>query len=398
MKSANSGDALVAHCIREAITRHFGPAVFVDFPATDRYPDRDRPVGLCRENVERNNTDADLVVVGGSNLLEPRKPHAGDLHTWGLVTDEESFRRLRRPLLLIGMGTGSSFGKGIRRYQPRARAEIRALFHQSYAHSVRDQTTVEQLARIGIRTTCTGCPVTFFTDRPVTPVVSPAPLLVSFPPSRILKRFLGPSFMRLAMRYVRWLRDSGISTVVTLHERCDVDVARSAVPSGVELFHTEDVDELIGRFEDACGVIGFRLHAGLLGLGLGKPVVPVGVDWRGLAAIDTFGLWDLAIRPFRFGQAAKLRRLTRMLLEGDEDQTHRLNGAKDLFGARFEAFLGEAAARFSALAPAARTAARTGAFGDDRSRPTPTTTAGADPQRVADREMGFAAGPASRSP
>ncbi len=188
------------------------------------------------------------MVIGGSNSLEPRKPHSGDLHTWDLVADEDAIRRLRRPLLLIGMGTGSSFGKRIRPYQPRARAEIRALFAQSYAHAVRDQTTVEQLARIGVETTCTGCPVTFLTDRPITRVTRPAPLLVSLPPSRILKRFLGPSFMRLAMNYVRWLRDLGIATVVTLHERCDVEPAQSLVPQGVEVFHTDDLDKLIARF------------------------------------------------------------------------------------------------------------------------------------------------------
>ena len=108
--------------------------------------------------------------------------------------------------------------------------------------------------------------------------------------------------------------------------------ARSLVPPGVDVFHTDDLDELIARFEDSCGVIGFRLHAGLLGLGLGKPIVPVGVDWRGLASIHTFQLWDLAIRPFRFGQASKLRRLTHMLLDGDPALFDRLDRLLDGVG------------------------------------------------------------------
>src|SRR5262245_50675966 len=118
VKSQNSGDALVARAIRQAFVRHFGPAEFTDLPATDRDPDHDRPVGLCPDNVARNNAEADIVIVGGSNLLEPRKPRSGDDPGWGLVADETAIQRLRRPLLLIGMGTGSSFGKRIRGYQP----------------------------------------------------------------------------------------------------------------------------------------------------------------------------------------------------------------------------------------------------------------------------------------
>jgi hypothetical protein len=390
MKSSNSGDDLVARCIRETVVRHFGPAEFTGFPASNRYPDSDRPIGLCRGNVERNNAEADLVVIGGSNLLEPRKPHPGEPHPMSLVADEEAIRRLRRPLLLVGMGTGSSFGKGIRPYQPRARAAIRALFTRSFAHAVRDQTTVQQLARIGVATTCTGCPVTFLTDRPIARVTQPAPLLVSLPPSRILKRFFGPSFMRLAMNYVRWLRDSSIPTVVTLHERCDVEPAQALVPQGVEVFHSEDLDDLIARFEDSRGVIGFRLHAGLLGVGLGKPIVPVGVDWRGLAFIDTFRLWDLAIRPFRFSQGSKLRRLTQRLLDGDPVVSDRLDRAKNAFRARYEAFFRSAASRFSALARPGRTGARAYGFGDDRSRSIPTTTGRAGPRHAPWREAGVA--------
>jgi hypothetical protein len=46
MRSPNSGDGLVARCIRDTIARHFGPADFTDFPASHRYPGRDRAVGL----------------------------------------------------------------------------------------------------------------------------------------------------------------------------------------------------------------------------------------------------------------------------------------------------------------------------------------------------------------
>src|SRR5581483_10530244 len=112
----------------------------------------------------------------------------------------------------------------------------------------------------------------------------------------------------------------------------------------------DDTDELIARFEQSRGVIGFRLHAALLGLGLGKPVIPVGVDWRGIAFIETFDVHDLSTRALRPGQFAKLRRLTERLLANDPELIGRFAQAKSRFLGRYHAFLAGAADQFSGIA------------------------------------------------
>ena len=152
-------------------------------------------------------------------------------------------------------------------------------------------------------------------------------------------------FMRLAMRYLAWLERKQVPFVVTLHEDSDLEVVHDWVPRGVQVFHTRDLSELIERFEESCGVIGFRLHAALLGLGLGKPVIPVGVDWRGLAFIETFQLDDLSIRPFRWGQLAKLCALTERLLCGETKLYSRLDQGKTYYRDRTESFFAAAARR-----------------------------------------------------
>jgi hypothetical protein len=363
--SGNVGDELVAQAIRRRLARTFGPARFVGCPVNDAVRGDPRKFGLRGANLERTNAEADLVIIGGSNLLEPRKPRGDAGHDWGVFTDIESINRLRPPLLLLGMGTGSSFGKSIRPYSPRAAAEVRLLHERAFATAVRDRITVEELARIGVRTECTGCPVTFFTDREVTSAAD-RPLIVSFPPARIVKRFGGGQFMRGATRYLRDLSSSGVPLVITLHEPGDRPLAEAAAPRGVELFATERVDELAARYDDCCGVIGFRLHAALLGWGLGKPIVPVGVDWRGQAMIETFGLHDISIRPFRWGQFRKLRALTDRLLAGDASLIGRQRAIKAEYLRRHAAFLDRAAQAFRQLEPAARIDRRAPAAMDDR--------------------------------
>ena len=355
--SDNIGDHLVARAIRQAVPRHFGPTTFVGMPVNDRYRASDRTIGLVGENIDRTNAEADLVIVGGSNLLEPRRPprrssRRPQPHTWGVFTDAESIERLAPPVMLLGMGTGSDYGHSIRNYQPRAIAEVRLLHQRAIAAAVRDQETARRLEAIGVKAQCTGCAVTFLTDRPVAASGDASlPLLVSFPPGRILKRFSGRRFMAATMRYVAWLKAAGVPLVVTLHETADQPLAAKLVPAGVEVFYTEDLDELIDRYEHSRGVIGFRLHAGLLGLGLGKPIIPVGVDWRGQAFIDTFDLEPWSIRPAMFGQFRKLRMLTRRLLDGDQELVGTLRDAKALFNGRYERFLTTAQQQFSMLAP-----------------------------------------------
>jgi hypothetical protein len=359
--SSNVGDALVAHALRQALSLQFGPLEFRAFPANERAKDPSREIGLRGTNLERSNAEADLVLIGGSNLLEPRKvSRAHSERTpwhWGVCTDLDSIHRLRVPLMLCGMGTGSDWGQKVRSYTPRAAEEVKLLHQKAFVTAVRDEMTVTKLAEIGVKTQCIGCPVTFLTKRQITISGKHLPLIVSLPPARILRTWSGRWFMRQTMNYLQWLQQQPISFVVTLHERADREFAPNWLPRGITPFYTEDVSELISRYEDSCGVIGFRLHAALLGLGVGKPIIPVNVDWRGRGFVHTFGLQDIALEPFSWGGMRRLRQLTLNLVQGDPALLSRLDFQKQRFQKRFDAFLSQAANAYHLLQPRKRLAA-----------------------------------------
>ena len=358
--SSNVGDTLVAHAIQQALRRYWGPLEFVNIAVNDRFKGSVEPTGLHGRNIDRSNAEADLVVVGGSNLLEPRKPSKNNPSLsqwhWGVQTDGESLKRLKTPVMLIGMGTGSDWGQSIRLYTSKASNEVRQLFQLSFASAVRDEMTKEKLAEIGVTTQCTGCPVTFLTDRPVESQADEKPLLVSLPPARILKTWSGRWFMHQTMNYLRWLHQNDVVFIATLHERADKEFAPHWLPRGTETFYTEDVGELIDRYEESCGVIGFRLHAALLSLGLGKPIVPANVDWRGRGFSQTFGLDDIALEPGRWGHFRRLRNLTKQLLDGNDTLMARLNYQKQHYLRKYQQFHQEAA-RWGALRETVRHAA-----------------------------------------
>jgi hypothetical protein len=349
--SGNIGDAMVARAIQEQLPRHLGPCRFVDVPVNDRYEGQDREIGLRGANVDRSNAEADLVVIGGSNLLEPRKarrwngrgPRRG---RWSVLTTVEEIARLRVPSMLVGMGTGSSFGQSIRPYMEPATSEIRALFARSFAHSVRDVVTVERLRQIDVQTRCDGCPVTFMSDAPVVAQSDEFPLAVSLPPHYIRNSLAGKLFMHGALSYIRWLHERKVPLLVTLQEDRDVAFARDHLPRGIEVFYTESLDEELDRFRRIRGMIAFRLHAGLTALALGKPIIPVGIDWRGLGFIRTIDAGAISIRSLRPFQFVKLRRLTERLLAGDRKLIEHLDAAKGRLAGSFDDFLDRAARTF----------------------------------------------------
>lgn len=349
--SGNVGDHLVAHALRIALTRHFGPCRFVDMPVNDRY-DGPRAIGIRGDNLDQSNREADLVVVGGSNLLEPRKPRrlsgvGPRLGRWGVFTDVESIANLRTPTLAFGMGTGSDFGKSIRRYVEPTIAEIGQLAKVAFGFAVRDEPTRSRLSEIGVRAECTGCPVTFLTDRPVRAADYDQPLIVSFPSTGLANHWRGRAFLKQTAGYLRWLKLLGEKFVIALHDDRDRAAVATWLPTDTQVFFSKDIPEIIDRFERSRGVIGFRLHAALLGLGLGKPIVPVGVDWRGRGFIETFGLEKFSIQAGGALQFAKLRQATLRLLEGSPEILDTLAARKLEFRQRQERFLADAAANFN---------------------------------------------------
>lgn len=350
LSSDNIGDHLVAHAIRSAVQRYFGPVKFVDLPVNDHGRLSCQPRGLCGANLERTNREADLVIVGGTNLLEPVGPRQASPRYrtgWGVSTNIASLRAIRPPLLLLGMGIGSDWNWPIGSYPASTAEQIRTLHDKAFAVAVRDQRTVERLAQLGIDSICTGCPVNFLTDRSIMVVDADRPLLVSLPPARILNCWSGRRFVQKTMRYLNWLRREDVPFIACAHQPEDLKRLAGYLPSGSETFQTDRIDELIARFQDCSGVIGFRLQAAQLAMGLGKPTIPVAIDWRGRAMIETFDLHHGSIDASHWGQFQKLRRLTGQLLDADPELIERLNREKTRFHREFHSFLRRAAAEFS---------------------------------------------------
>ena len=142
-RTSNIGDHFVQRGIARLIRSVISNAEFELFDVNSRGVDRD--YGLTGSAIERANREADLVVVGGSNLYE-----GAWNWPWGVHLDAAAVRNLRVPLFLLGIGTGSGFASKVHRPSRRAVSEIKLLNERAALSGVRDVTTLEWLRNLGI--------------------------------------------------------------------------------------------------------------------------------------------------------------------------------------------------------------------------------------------------------
>lgn len=299
----NSGDFFVRDGIRKLVRTRRADAEFVDL-AANAARGFSPQYGLRPPLLEYSNDEADLVIVGGSNLYEG--PSYG--WDWGLATDADSIRALRVPLALVGIGTGSRLGERVRSLSRRAHTEIRALHERARAAGVRDVATHALVTALGAsEATLTGCPALYLGERPLGPPRSDR-VVVSFPPIRFQKnRDIWASLLAGIDDTIRTASRSGLEVSILCHDDRDVPAARAAFDGGDVPIHYPGSDWAAHRsiLSDAGFVVAFRLHAAIFACGSGVPFACVLLDQRHHGFAATLGLteWSVPLDGALLGDA-----------------------------------------------------------------------------------------------
>ncbi len=307
----NIGDDFVINGIHKQLRRHFPDATIELIPVNRPHIPAEY-YGLRGPNLERSNRQADLIVIGGSNLYQCRKNGQ-----WGVVTDLDSIKQIKKPVLLVGIGCGSSFNT-IRTCSDQSRAEMIALNQIAIGSSVRDRPTVEYLKAFGIRNMIlTGCPATFVFDQPFC-FRHEGPVAISVPSAEFgKKKRLAAFFLtRSVQKYIRHCRQQGFEVVLSCHHERDLPLAARLAPA-CPVVHSLETQPYYDLYNQARYVVGFRLHSTIISLSLGTPFIPVSFDLRGEAFVQTYQGENWNIEGFRNGLYPALIRYTQRILNQD---------------------------------------------------------------------------------
>jgi polysaccharide pyruvyl transferase WcaK-like protein len=323
-RTRNIGDHFVQIGI-ERMVRRIVPGASFELFNVNRRGEEKSEYGLTRTFVERANRDADLVIIGGSNLYEGnyRWP-------WGVHLEAGALESLRVPLFLLGIGSGSNFLSSLHRPSKRAQREIRLLNDYSAFSGARDVITLDWLEGLGVsKAKLLGDPGTFVFNQPAQHNREGA-VLITMPPLRFWssKRHFWqahrrgrPMFKALTL-LAQTLLERGHKIVVACNDPRDLPVAQALFkgwfPGDVVCPETpEDYFRLLAA---ARAVVGGRLHTAVVAFSLGVPFILLDVDQRTNGFIKTYQLESWSAVASRSDIEARLRELADKLLS--EEHSH----------------------------------------------------------------------------
>lgn len=311
----NSGDYFVRDGIRKLIRQRIPDAEFVDIPANaarDLFPE----YGLHGRLLDKTNKEADLVIIGGSNLY--KGPTYG--WDWGVSTDIDSINRLEKPLILMGIGAGgkqkmqmqslsskirSIFGmqnagssRNINPLSIKAQEEILLLNKKSIASSVRDNLTYDFLQSIGVKNhILTGCPAMYIGEEKMSAPKSNR-VIITFPPLKFINKIkVKNEVIESFFETIKTAKKEGLSVEVVCHDDLDLPVAKEIFSgkNSLPIFYSENWSEHQEIFRNAGFVVAYRLHSAILSCGMGVPFALILLDHRHIGFAETLGISDWAI-------------------------------------------------------------------------------------------------------
>jgi polysaccharide pyruvyl transferase WcaK-like protein len=321
-KTHNIGDHFVQRGIERMIREIIPHAAFDLFNVNSRGEDK-TGYGLTRETVARANREADLIIVGGSNLYEGsyRWP-------WGVHMEADALDDLRVPLFLIGMGTGSSFLSRPHKPSARAKREMRLLNDRAAFSGARDVLTRDWLHQLGIsKAELMGDPATFIFNHAARSGGDGGHVLFTTPPLRFWAsknrfwqvRLRGRAMFRTTVALAQMLLGKGHEVVVACNDPADVKLARQLFGDRFagRVVCPQGPEEYFQLLSGSRAVVTGRLHTAVVSFSLGVPFLLIDADQRTRGFVETYQLDDWTVRPSSNDFAACLEERTDRLLSDD---------------------------------------------------------------------------------
>jgi polysaccharide pyruvyl transferase WcaK-like protein len=319
-RTKNIGDHFVQIGIQKLV-REINPGAHFELFDVNSRGSEIHEYGLTRKAIERANKEADLVIVGGSNLYE-----GGFRWPLGIHLDPNALQDLRVPLVLLGIGTGSNFGAPVHRPSRRAVNEIKQLNERATLSAVRDATTLSWLRQIGVnQAKLLGDPATCIFNREVHTATAGSHVLIILPPHRVWasKRgfwkalTLGRPIFRALVDLTKTLLEKGEEIRVVCNDPLELPLARKLF--GRTLPHPilcpTDPDDYFELLAKSRFVVTGRLHTAAVALSLAVPFLLIDIDQRTRGFLDTYELAAASVQPDKANMSGILLQKTLELMD-----------------------------------------------------------------------------------
>ncbi|MDX6611796.1 MAG: hypothetical protein QOD75_982 [Blastocatellia bacterium] len=325
-RTPNIGDHFVQRGIAAMIRKLVPDASFELLNVNSRGEDRGN-YGLTRNAIERANREANLIIVGGSNLYE------GSFRwRWGVHLEADALKHLQVPLFLLGIGTGSALGSPLHKPSPRAKWEIKLLNDYATFSGARDVLTLEWLQQLGVsKAKLMGDPATFIFNHPRQRNNQKGHVLITMPPRRFWTAKLnvwnvhvrGRAMFRGLVALAERLRGRGHEVVIACNDPADLPLVRRLFArwdSG-QVVCPESPEEYFLLLAKSRAVVAGRLHTAVVAFSMGIPFVLIDLDQRTHGFVQTYQLQPWTVTPAWRSFEASLQEQTDKLLSDEASRS-----------------------------------------------------------------------------
>ena len=269
--SPNVGDSIIARAVDRVVDELFAA------PTVIRIPTHVRPT----KSALRDVGDADVVLVGGSNLLGNRVLHWRQLKSWQQWPLSQREARVIDRAILLGVGW-RTYEEGVSAYTARL---LRSLMAPDAIHSTRDAYTTKKLREVGgVRALNTACPTLWqFAKLPpdhvsATRAETVLTMLTDYRPDPVNDLALLKLLDELYDRVILWPQGSGDLTYLRSLGH-DLEVLGPSL---------DDLGEFVSS--NSFDYVGNRLHGGIYCLESGKRSLIIAVDNRATEMLPGLGV------------------------------------------------------------------------------------------------------------
>jgi polysaccharide pyruvyl transferase WcaK-like protein len=357
----NIGDYYVKIGIHKLLEENFSEIEYTELPASskiNRGLQSPGVGGITPDTVDLLNSH-DLIVIGGSNLYET-------INTDQLEISIDALHKIRKPILLLGIGAGwSSISPQFPCISDGIREKLFLLHQKSMGSSVRDYFTRRLLRSYDIGDPeVTGCPAANIFEEDLKPIRNATVFITGLPYRMYVEQTFNPLIARWRQSYrrrrqatvgylklLKLLRREGYNFKIFITDARDLPVAEKIAGSAQAILFDESPEALLAHLADCDVMIGYRLHACIPSLSKGIPVIPLPLDGRVLGFIETYGLTEFAVNPYDPAQETQILERVKMAL-GEQRFAWKVTvGRRNQLGEIMRQFLSTSLARLMVAAP-----------------------------------------------
>ena len=240
--------------------------------------------------INQLNSEASCLIIAGSGLYTNYPQSSG----WYFPCKTELFKKIKVPILLLGLGCNNNLGKDIFKgeLKPKTKKSIKLINDLAKISTVRDLRTHKLLKDLGIKKHYLMLDPANFLKVPKVPKEKRVAINIA-QHSPALGRFDGDKKTRNKnIKYFskigKYLQSKGYKIVFVAHDALEQSLIldlQKKLPE-MEFVNTDNIDKMLYEYSRCAFSIGVKMHSNIMSFASGTPFISLFYDQKSIEYLE----------------------------------------------------------------------------------------------------------------